>query len=364
LLLFLILAPTAPGIGRLSAAEDPPGGLSVAVLPIWDRSARTAPVREIENSLRTKLQQQGFTVLSPGVVEQFLRRHRVRFTGGINGRVAKTLRNETGALMVLITSIDLYRGADPPKLGLTSRLVTTTRDPRILWMDSMVRSGDQSPGILGLGLISDFARIEEKVVRGLTRSLRDVESPAAAHRRGKPSRNAKTSRRFRPKISYHSSDFPAVRDRAERVAVLPLANSSRSRYAGEIVTDQLIRHLVQAGATMLEPGVVRQVLLETRQIYTKGPSTPDTDILRIDLQADLALYGEVVSYRETGPGAPYPLVDFTLQVVDTRSREVVWSSVSYSKGGDGVFFFDVGSVATAHGLASKMVQALINRAAE
>jgi dihydroxyacetone kinase DhaKLM complex PTS-EIIA-like component DhaM len=50
-------------------------------------------------------------------------------------------------------------------------------------------------------------------------------------------------------------------------------------------------------------------------------------------------------------------VDFSGLVIERKSREVVWASKSYNAGDDGVFFFDLGEVKTAHRMASEMVRA-------
>ena len=79
----------------------------------------------------------------------------------------------------------------------------------------------------------------------------------------------------------------------------------------------------------------------------------------VDLGADIALYGEVDRYQDAGPRSPYPVVDFSLRAIDTHSQQAIWSSISFSKGDDGVFFFDAGSVATAQDLTSRMVRSVM-----
>ncbi len=343
-----------------SAVYAAPSAESIAMLPIWDRSRRSAPIDKIQAMLAIKLGFRGYEILDREVVELFMRRHRIRFTGGINGVLAQSFQTEIGAKGVLITSVDLYQEANPPKLALTSRLVTTAAEPRILWMDSAVRTGDESPGLLGLGIINGFDEILDKVTTQLADAFAGLESSQAVSNRQKGRGRVKGSRRFRPRVYFAAPEFPDVRRQAERVAVLPFSNDSSTHYAGEILTDQVIRHLVRLGADIIEPGVVRQVLLETRQIYTEGPSSSDTDILRIDMKADLALFGEVDRYLETGPGTPYPVVDFSFRAVDTRTEQAIWSSISFSKGSDGVFFFDARSIPTAQDLASRMSRALIH----
>jgi len=54
---------------------------------------------------------------------------------------------------VLITSLELYSDANPPRFLLISRLVSTGENPSILWMDGVGLAGDDSRGLFDLGLI-------------------------------------------------------------------------------------------------------------------------------------------------------------------------------------------------------------------
>jgi len=42
-----------------------------------------------------------------------------------------------------------------------------------------------------------------------------------------------------------------------------------------------------------------------------------------------------------------------------NTRQIVWSSNSYNQGDDGVFFFNLGKVNTAHGIAAEMVRSTV-----
>ena len=65
-----------------------------------------------------------------------------------------------------------------------------------------------------------------------------------------------------------------------------------------------------------------------------------------------------MDYQDYQGDTGTPIVDFSAQLIDRKTRDVVWSSDSRNTGDDGVFFFDRGRVNTAHGIASQMVQAV------
>ena len=291
----------------------------------------------------------GLEMLDDEVLTKFMRRHRMRYTAGLSPAMARTIGAETGSWAVLITSLDLYDQHQPPKVGLTSRLVTTEDPPRIVWMNSTARVGDQAPGGFEWGLIPELDVVQGRVLSELTASL--------AGERSVSSRKAR--RRFRPAAHYASPDFPIVRDSTARVAVLPFVNDSTRRYAGEILTDQLIGQLVEVGANVVEPGLVRQVMLESRQFYSEGPSVPETDLLRLHLSADVVVFGEVSRYDEKlGPQAAQ--VEFLVRAIDTETGQLIWASSSFAGGNKGVYFFGAGRVHAAQSLATEMARALVD----
>lgn len=350
---------TAESASAENRGQDLDTARRIAVLPLLNRSAGPAPLETIRESLIARLSASGLLLVGEDELAQFMRRHRMRYTGGLDADLASRLRAETSARAVLITTVDLYRRADPPMAGLSSRLVSTDPEPRILWMDSAVLSGDQAPGLLGLGLIDDVEVVLGTITDRVADSLIERAMRAGGERRPERRPPGKKGGRFRPKVAYSSPDVPLLEGRPGGVAVLPFANRSRTRYAGEIVSDQLVRHLAESGFEVVEPGVVRQVLLDARLIQPQGPSSLQVDILRRLLEVPTVLAGEVAEYLGPRGGANHPVIDFSLHMIDTASRQVIWSSISHTTGGDGVVFFDAGRIDTIPALASKMTEAVV-----
>jgi TolB-like protein len=326
------------------------GKFSIALLPIENLSGTMAPLKDIRELYIFQLRRRGFHILEDETLEKFLARNRIRYTGGINKAVAQAFKNETGVGGVLITSLELYSEVSPPKIALTSRLVSTGDNPIILWIDGVGLAGDDSPGILELGLIEDPRVLLEKAIGGLTGSL---ENFLGKKSKSESIKNAK--RKFRPKVSYRSDLL--VPDRRYTVAVAPFLNFSGRRNAGEILELQFIRNLKKfAQFDVIEPGVVRQQLLTLRIIMPEGISLANADALFATLNADLILAADVMEYQDYQGVFGNPKVDFFVQLIEKKSRSVVWSSVSHNEGDDGVFFFDRGKVNTAHAMASQMTQ--------
>lgn len=363
----LLMTLVSPSFGqaedREPAAESPApaipaqaSALPIAVLPFDNLDDAAAPVERIRAALWNKLADRHIALVDDQDLLSFMRRHRMRHIGGLSREMGRALQAETGARAALVASVDLYEEKDPPKLALTCRLVSAGEETRILWMDGAALDGDEAPGFLGLGRIADprlvLDRVTGRLADSLGRFLAGTDAKGASSERA--------SRRFRPDVAYRLSKPPAERSGPARVAVLPFADESSTRRAGEVLSLRVLRSLVRAGGVeVIEPGVVREVLLSARLIQEGGPSMPQADLLRSLLEVDVVLFGEVTDYTETGPGILDPAIDFSVRAIDTGRRQVIWSSMSHARGDEGVFFFDVGRVPTAHALADEMARGLI-----
>src|SRR4030067_1701536 len=175
--LFLIIAflflsgfVTAKEIEKKSSPESG-GKFNIAIYPVENLSGTPAPLKEIRQAFVERLKKQGVHVLNDEDLEQFMAKHRIRYVGGIDQGIANAFKEEIGIDGVIITSLELYSEMNPPKIALISRLVSTGASPLILWIDSIGLAGDDSPGILGLGLIDDPKALIEKAMKSITDSL-------------------------------------------------------------------------------------------------------------------------------------------------------------------------------------------------
>jgi len=330
----------------------------IAVLPIYNLSGTRAPLKDIRASLINSLKKKGLNIVDEEVFERVVARHRIRYVGGIDLVEAKAFKEDAGAGAVLITSLELYNTVYPPKISLTSRLVSADHTTSILWMKGIGLTGDDSPGVLGIGLIQNPKELSENAVNRLAASL---SKHLFAPKEGVDT--TKMRKKFSPKVIYRS---PIIDPEKEyRVAVLPFYNLSERKYADEIFAFHFVRQLLPFGNfNVIEPGVVRKALLGLRVIMDDGLSLANADITFSVLNADLILTGQVLDYQDYEGSFGKPKVDFSALLIERKSREVVWSSKSYNQGDDGVFFFDVGRVNTAHVMASEMASNVVDMISE
>jgi hypothetical protein len=342
-------APISPAAGPVPADDR----TVIAVFPVDNLSGKTAPLEDLRSHLIARLRAQSIRVVDDAALEALMIEHRVRYTAGLDQAFARALA-EAGVAAVLIPSLETYDETPPPRLALFARLVSTGDTPAVIWIGSAGYAGDESPGILGIGLVDDarvlLARAVDAVATSTALHVRDVEAPDTAPRVG---------RKFRPRIVYRSEALDPTRTYS--VAVVPFFNRSARRYAGEIVAWHMMESLLARNLRVVEPALVREQLLRHRIIMTDGVSLADTDTILNAVDADLVLNGEVLEYHEFPGGQVPPRVDFSVLFIERRNRRVIYSSYSHNAGDDRVFFFDWGRVYTAHAMAAQMAHAIGDR---
>ena len=156
----------------------------------------------------------------------------------------------------------------------------------------------------------------------------------------------------------------AIEDRRGKpsVAVLPFFNESSRRSAGEVLMLQFVRALRNRDRfEAIEPGVVRQHLLNMRTVMDQGVSLADAGPIFRELNADLILSGRVLDFDELEQAGAAPRVDFSLEVIERRSGRTVWSAKSQHRGDEDVLLFDWKRVSTANVLAERMVSGVVEK---
>ena len=330
----------------------PKGRITIAVFPVENLSGTLAPSKEIRQIFIEKLRANGFDVLDEGTLELFMAKYRIRYTGGINREIAKAFKQEVGTDGVLMTTLELYNDTNPPKISFISRLVSTGDSPTISWIDGVGLSGDDSRGLLDLGLIEDPKILLDKAMKLVFDSLnRSLSTGTMGIGGGNP------KRKFRPKIFYRSPILEP--GRKYTVAIVPFFNYSLRKYAGDLMVLHFAKELKRFKTfDVIEPGMVRQVFLQVRIIMDQGISLADAESVMSLLNADLILTGGVTDYEDYQGGVGKPKVSFSAQLIERKSKGVVWSSTSYNQGDDGVFFFEQGKIRTAYVMASQMAEAI------
>lgn len=352
----LLWLSTAAAVHASEAPQQAPFDVGqafrVVVLPVENLAGTSAPLKEIRLSLSRGVHALGKQVVADDALEACLARHRFRYTGGVDPKMAQAFRDDVSADAVLVTSLESYVPVPVPKIAVTCRLVSTEQTPRIIWMESVGLTGNDAPGILGLGLVTDTQKLQKKALRQLVTSL---ASFLARHKN--PPSSGWGDRVFRPKQFYAGADAAAAAERT--VVVMPFFNKSKRKNANQILLLHFVRQLWGVkGITVVEPGVVRGRMLALRTIMKEGFSYRDMDLVAGEAKIDAFLSGKVYEYQDSQVGEASPVIDFSAVAVERESRKVLWASTSYNKGDDPVYFFDIGRVNSASVMAAKMVRAI------
>lgn len=339
--------------GCRHAGRVPPPALKLAVFPVQNASGGLAPIRALTDGLDAALAERGLDVVPRRELDSVLAAHRIRFTGGVDREMARVLREELAVDAVLIPTLELYASEVPPRVAIAVRLVDVDERPVVLWADVVARSGDDSPGLLALGVVNKASELNRTVVAGVARS---VHRYALSRATGDA---CSAAGRFQPRRAFRA---PVLDDVGRRsIVVLPFTNESPRRNAGELLVEQFVSQLARSGSfEVLDPGVVREELLSHRVVLEGGVSLDNAMAMLSLLNADLVVSGYVHSFESPASATAPPKVAFTAYVIDGRTAELIWSSASDGGGDDGVFFFDAGRVYNASSLSCRMVRGVVD----
>jgi TolB-like protein len=221
-------------------------------------------------------------------------------------------------------------------------------------MENFSLAGHENPGLFGLGLIDDPARLSSLIITQVSKAV------ATRLREKNGGKGSASIREFAPQISF--SREVSGESQQPLVAVLPFFNESTRKYASEIIHLHFVQQLLASGRYKpVEPGLIREKMLSMRIIMQGGVSLNQADLISNHLEADYVLAGQVFDYLDTVGPVGSPNVDFSAQMIARFSKEVVWASKSYNAGDEDVWFYDWHRVYTANPLAAGMVKSIIRR---
>lgn len=328
-------------------------GRRVAVLPLENLSGAPVPAEALQADVEAAVARAGLAPVAGAPLDAFLAEHRVRWTGGVDRAVARALREELRVDAVVVTSVAQYAPGVNPKVALVMRLVDVTAEPSIAWIDGAARSGDDSPGLFGLGRSSSVDEVRREVMGGLARSL-----GAFVRGKGPPAPTCDGGDAFRPKVAFRApglgSGGPAS------VAVLPFVDDTPRRTGGAAVALEFVRHLVATRRfRVLEPGVVRSEVIRFRIVQEEGVSLEQARLVADVLDVDLVIAGHVSEHDDPVGSPRPPAVSFAAQVLERTERRVLWESTSRNEGDDAASLFGTRRVKTASALACRMVKNVV-----
>jgi hypothetical protein len=132
--------------------------------------------------------------------------------------------------------------------------------------------------------------------------------------------------------NYHDPemDFSALRT----IAVMPFANLTNDKQAGQRVRDTFMTSLMATGVVYVIPaGEINRGILRTKLANPISPSGEDIAKLSSLVKADAVMTGVVREFSVVRSGqASAGVISMSMQMIESNSRKVVWTA-STTQGG-------------------------------
>jgi TolB-like protein len=333
--LLCILWFTSPAISQIDLYEAFVKSPRAAVLPFANLAEVPEVIPEIMEAVRAELQRKSIEIADPDSVATVLRKYRVRNTAELTVRQVETLSDALLVDYLIVGAVDRYQQTETSaEVALSARLLCAA-SVNNEWSASVAIHSDDRFALLGLGRMRQANELAKRVVTKLFRDL------------GRRRLSRDTSVRA---IRVHGTNQQDTQP-CRRVSVLAFANDSPVRFAGHIVTNQLLSALYRSGFEVVDPGRVREIMLRNGALFQGEISKELLSEFHEELGVDFVLTGTVSRYTtvRTPQLVDEPSVALEARLVDTQRGEVVWGQSFAREGKDSAWLFDVGYV---HGLAT------------
>lgn len=307
----------------------------LALLPLINLSNnRTAP-EIILPVIYEQLSHRQINVISPDRLRDILRKNRIRSTGMIDRAGAENLKRELGLTNLLIGSIDYYNDRFRPEVGLSLRLMSLD-DYRIIEAVSLSATGSDFIGMFGAGQIDSIGSLTEIVVERLLDRLFQSQSD----------------------LNRNRSDGPPT-----RVLIVPFENSSKNRFAGLIVGNQLIAALTGQGFEVIEPGLANDIFLSNRQQPVGGIGLPLLKKLREQELPQIIITGMVDEFRPARGASSQaePTLELSARLLKASDGQILYMYNDERKGSDSESFFRHGKCNALGELVNKSLTTLVKQ---
>lgn len=147
----------------------------------------------------------------------------------------------------------------------------------------------------------------------------------------------------------------------QKMGVLPFANQSDDRLAGEKMTEHFMTELLIWGElTVMEPGQLQGVVAQVAKTAAAPGADFDLSPAHLSQIAEVAgiqgiFKGVVHDYKmiQLG-GEQYPLISITLKFIDAPTGTVVWQNSTTATGGPNLPIVSIGESFTLGHLSQKV----------
>jgi hypothetical protein len=306
--------------GAPATAQDgsaPADSLDLIVLPFANYTGRYEALGSVLPVFYSELESRGFRVVSHEELRPILREHRVRVVGEISRAAMEILAGDTGARLAVVGSIDVYEPGGSFEVMISARVVDLL-EGSVLTAVSVGRTVQETERAFGVGRAQEIEEIVELVVTDFVGQINPVLDEGGRTRK-----------------RYHKCGL---------VAVIPMDDFSRRRHGAKVLEHLLMAELVARDWTVVEPGVIRESLLDHQSMARGGVSYEVLSMLRDETGICFAITGEVSEFSVTATGiaASVPRLEYGVRLIDAREHRLVDSIDRARDGRDAETVFERG----------------------
>jgi len=304
---------------------------NVAILPFANLAETPDATVPVMMRVRSELTRKTVALADSNSVAGALRKYRVRNTSELDLAETQSVALESSSRYLLTGSIDRYATGDSTaEVALSARLLDVGAGT-IVWANSVALHKDPRVNFLGLG--------SHRV---------DWLAKDAVH---------ELFESFRLQFPLRMKMVQAIRQKGKtppelpcrKVLLVTFGNESDTHFAGNILANELLSAMLRRGFTLVDPGRVRETMLDSRELMQGEISTDLLKKCRDELGADFVLTGTVSRFESVRDASfDDPAVAFEARLVDTQRGDLVWAKTYTRDGRDAAWMFDIGFV---HGLA-------------
>lgn len=239
--------------------------------------------------LEAELAARGLDVVGGDQIRPLLRALRIRSSEGLGRNELRRLAGEAEFDALVLGSWDILREGANPEIGLSMRVL----DPGsgdIVQAASVGATGDDFTGLLGRGRLRSLDALVRHAMPGFVSELLQAAP---------------------------GPDGPPTPRGCRRVALIPLDDAVERTPAGPIVLNAVLADLVRTGFEVVEPGFVRELMLEREIAARGGVDLPTSRLLAERFGVCRIVTGEVDRFESAAgdPATTVPAVSFGLRTI-------------------------------------------------
>ncbi|MCB1060238.1 MAG: hypothetical protein KDB65_08400 [Calditrichaeota bacterium] len=337
---------TALGFALLLAWTQAGAQLRVALLPFYNASAAETAREIFDESARHILERRGIVSVDADSVNAVLRSLRIRNTATPVKEDLRALADSLDVSFVLLGTIHRFTlDSTFSEASLCARLIDVS-SMRMIWNDCAVVAGGGGHALVSSPVHRKAGKLAKSAAKKLFSSI-------------------KTNR---PEQRYHIDELVVSHQSKKQrvacttVAVIPPLDEAEASFSGDMIGDFLVESLMKRGFNVVDPGQVREVMLQSEDLRHGQSVRAVSSALAENLGVDLVVTGtvsELTTERHVSLGAN-PEAGFELRMIDPATDVVVWAEYFRRSGKTGSGFFGVGAIHSPAKLVRNMVDGAVS----